>query len=156
MACYLIGSALIAAGIAVGNVIAASFRQQYCPPSLLGRVTANMRFLAYGMIPLGALLAGVLGTTLGVRNALWVLQALFAAACLLLLTPRIRAARQLPGPPAALDDLCRPVSFPEGKISTQERSSARTPGLRGFMQEPDGPGHGGRRPYPADADRHRR
>jgi len=97
MACYLIGSALIAGGIAVANVIAGSFRQEYCPPSLLGRVTASMRFLAYGMIPLGALLAGVLGTAVGVRNALWVLQALFAAAGLLLLTPRIRATRQLPG-----------------------------------------------------------
>jgi hypothetical protein len=40
-----------------------------------------MRFLAYGMIPLGALLAGVLGTV-----------------GLLLLTPHIRAIRQLPLP----------------------------------------------------------
>jgi len=96
IACYLAGSALIAAGLAAINVIAGSFRQGYCPPSLLGRVTASMRFLAYGMIPLGALLAGALGTVLGVRNALWVLQALFAAASLFLLAFRIRAGR--PGP----------------------------------------------------------
>jgi predicted MFS family arabinose efflux permease len=95
MACYLTGAALIAAGIAVANVIAGSFRQEYCPPFLLGRVTVSMRFLAYGMIPPGALLAGALGTTLGVRNALWVLQALFAASGLILLTPRIRSG--LPG-----------------------------------------------------------
>jgi predicted MFS family arabinose efflux permease len=96
LACYLIGSVLIAGGLAVGNVIIASFRQQYCPPSLLGRVTASMRFLGYGMIPLGALLAGALGTALGVRDALWVVQGIFAASALLLLTPRIRAARDLP------------------------------------------------------------
>jgi hypothetical protein len=38
-----------------------------------------MRFLVYGMIPLGALLAGVLGAALGVRDALWILQGIFAA-----------------------------------------------------------------------------
>ena len=88
---------LIAGGLVVGNVIIGSFRQRYCPPSLLGRVTASMRFLGYGMVPLGALLAGALGTALGVRDALWIVQVIFAASGLLLLTPRIRAARDLPG-----------------------------------------------------------
>ena len=97
MACYVIGAGLIASGLAVGNVIVGSFRQQYCPPSLLGRVTASMRFLGYGMIPLGALLAGTLGAALGVRDALWAVQGIFAASAVLLLTPRIRAARDLPG-----------------------------------------------------------
>ncbi len=96
MACYVIGAGLIASGLAVGNVIVGSFRQRYCPPSLLGRVTASMRFLGYGMIPLGALLAGALGTALGVRDALWIVQGIFAASAVLLLTPRIRAARDLP------------------------------------------------------------
>jgi predicted MFS family arabinose efflux permease len=100
LACYAAGSALIAGGISVANVIAGSFRQEYCPPAMLGRASASMRFLAYGMIPLGALLAGALGTALGARNALWIVQAIFAASALFLLTPRIRTARQLPGQPA--------------------------------------------------------
>ena len=95
LACYLTGATVIAAGLAAGNVIAGSFRQQYCPPSLLGRVTAGMRFLAYGMIPLGAVAAGALGTALGARNALWVLQALFAAAALFLVASRVRAGLPL-------------------------------------------------------------
>jgi hypothetical protein len=97
LACYLIGSMLIAGGLVVGNVIIGSFRQHYCPPPLLGRVTASMRFLGYGMIPLGALLAGALGAVLGVRDALWIVQGIFAASALFLLTPRIRTARDLPG-----------------------------------------------------------
>lgn len=91
LACYLAGAGLIAAALAAGNVIIGSFRQRYCPPSMLGRVTASMRFLAYGMIPLGALLAGALGTALGVRDGLWLLQGLFAAAGLILVSSRIRA-----------------------------------------------------------------
>ena len=69
--CYLVGAFMMSAGSLVGNILAASFRQAYCPPEMLGRVVANMRFAAWGTIPLGALLAGVLGTTLGVRTALW-------------------------------------------------------------------------------------
>jgi MFS family permease len=103
LACYAAGAALIAGGISVGNVIAGSFRQEYCPPAMLGRASASMRFLAYGMIPFGALLAGALGTALGVRNALWIVQAIFAASALFLLTPRIRTARQLPRRPSAAD-----------------------------------------------------
>jgi MFS family permease len=100
LACYVAGSALISGGISVTNVIAGSFRQEYCPPAMLGRAAASMRFLAYGMIPLGALLAGALGTALGVRNGLWIVQVIFAASVLLLLTPRIRGARELPRQPA--------------------------------------------------------
>jgi membrane protein implicated in regulation of membrane protease activity len=67
---------------------------------MLGRVTASMRFLAFGMIPLGALLAGALGTALGVRDGLWLVLVIFAASSLVLLAPRIRTARNLPHAPA--------------------------------------------------------
>jgi hypothetical protein len=97
LACYLAGSAVIAGAIVVGNVIIGSFRQ-YCPPPMLGRVTASMRFLGYGAVPLGALLAGALGTALGVRDALWVVQVAFAASGLLLMTRDIRTVRNLPVP----------------------------------------------------------
>jgi MFS family permease len=99
IALFVVGSMLVAAAIVVGNVILGSFRQHYCPPALLGRVTASMRFLAFGMIPLGALLAGALGTALGPRGGLWVVQAIFAGSAAFLLTPRIRSARNLPDRP---------------------------------------------------------
>jgi predicted MFS family arabinose efflux permease len=117
LACYLAGSTLVAGGLVVANVIAASFRQDYCPPSMLGRVTASMRFLAFGLIPLGALLAGALGTALGVRDGLWIVLAIFAASSLFLLTPRIRTARNLPHTP--------------GIVSASARAgSPRRPGYR--------------------------
>jgi len=53
-----------------GNIIKASFQQRYCPPDLLGRLTASTAFLSYGTIPLGALLGGALGTVLGIRTAM--------------------------------------------------------------------------------------
>jgi len=99
IACYVIGAAVVSGGIIVSNVIAASFRQEYCPPSMLGRATATTRLVAFGAVPLGALLAGTLGTALGVRNGLWVDLALYAASGSLLLTRSIRTTRDLPRRP---------------------------------------------------------
>jgi hypothetical protein len=99
IACYVIGAGAVAAGLAVGNVIVNSFKQTYCPPSMLGRVTASMRFVVWGTIPLGSLLAGALGTALGIRNALYAMLALFATSALLLLTREIRSLKNLPAAP---------------------------------------------------------
>ena len=85
VSCYLAGAFTVSAGSLVGNILAASFRQAYCPPEILGRVVANMRFAAWGTIPLGALLAGVVGTTLGVRTALWALLGGYVLSGLILL-----------------------------------------------------------------------
>jgi predicted MFS family arabinose efflux permease len=100
-ACYVIGATVVAATVVVAGIIVGSFRQAYCPPEMLGRVTASMRFVAFGGIPLGALLAGALGTALGVRNGLWVILAIYALAGALLLTGDIRKDRDLPAAPAA-------------------------------------------------------
>jgi len=73
------GVALLVASIAAGEfgaiiyaITNVSLRQRLCPDALLGRVTATMRFLIMGAFPLGALLGGVLGETLGLRGTLWV------------------------------------------------------------------------------------
>jgi MFS family permease len=57
-------------GMVVYNITQVSFRQGLCPPELLGRMNATMRFLVWGTMPLGAFLGGVLGTVLGVRQTL--------------------------------------------------------------------------------------
>ena len=101
VAFYLAGSAVVAAGILVGNIIAASFRQDYCPPSMIGRVTTGMRFLSFGGVPTGALAAGGLAAAMGVRQALWVVVAADAVTGTLLLTRAIRSAKNLPSCPMA-------------------------------------------------------
>jgi MFS family permease len=59
--------ALAGAGIA-----AVTFRQTICPPELLGRVTATMRLLVWGMTPVGGLVGGVLAQSYGPRIAVMV------------------------------------------------------------------------------------
>ncbi len=58
--------------VVIYNITQVSFRQGLCPPELLGRMNATMRFLVWGTLPLGALVGGALGTAIGVRNTLLV------------------------------------------------------------------------------------
>jgi Major Facilitator Superfamily len=99
LAFYLAGSLIAVTGIVVGNVILMSFRQTYCPPRLLGRVTATMRVLLVGTNPLGALLAGGLGTWLGIRNALWIMLGIVALSGTTLLTRTFTGITDLPTAP---------------------------------------------------------
>jgi MFS family permease len=58
--------------VVVYNITQVSFRQGLCPPALLGRMNATMRFLVWGTMPLGGLIGGVLGSVIGVRHTLFV------------------------------------------------------------------------------------
>ncbi|MFC9897693.1 MFS transporter [Nocardia sp. NPDC127579] len=94
--CYALGMLLCCTGIAITNIIVSSFRQSYTPAGMLGRVTATVRFLLNGSYPLGALVAALLGTWLGVRAALWLMLGLVAVAGVILLTRTLLAPRDLP------------------------------------------------------------
>jgi MFS family permease len=61
------GQALGGAGAITWNVITVSLRQRIAPDHLLGRVNAGYRLLAWGSMPLGALLGGVAADLLSVR-----------------------------------------------------------------------------------------
>ncbi|HEY3528579.1 MAG TPA: MFS transporter [Nocardioides sp.] len=60
------------AGVVVYNITQVSFRQALCPERLLGRMNATMRFVVWGTMPIGGLLGGALGSTVGVRTTLFV------------------------------------------------------------------------------------
>ncbi|MFE2185827.1 MFS transporter [Streptomyces sp. NPDC059455] len=101
MALFVAGGFCVTAGVVAGNVIKASFQQRYCPPELLGRLTATSAFISYGTLPLGALLGGALGTALGLRAAMWITTAGIPLAGLILLFSPIRRSRDLPASPRA-------------------------------------------------------
>jgi len=98
LAFAVIANMLVACGVVVSNVIAASFRQAYIPSRLLGRVSSVTMTVAFAAMPAGAVLAGLLATTVGIRTALWILTALISASGLLYLLTPIRRLRDLPPP----------------------------------------------------------
>lgn len=92
---FAAGNAGFAAGVVVLSILARTHRQQAAPAELLPRVMATVRFLSWGVIPLGALLAGGLGELVGLRGALAVLCALaFATPAIAALSP-VRGLRDL-------------------------------------------------------------
>jgi MFS family permease len=66
------GLLMVSFSATVYNVNQVSFRQRLCPDRLLGRMNATMRFVVWGVLPIGALLGGILGAALGVRTTLWI------------------------------------------------------------------------------------
>src|SRR5262249_61949739 len=56
----------------VYNITQISLRQAITPERLQGRMNSVMRFIVWGVLPLGALLGGLLATTIGIRNTLWI------------------------------------------------------------------------------------
>ncbi|MEV5481698.1 MULTISPECIES: MFS transporter [Streptomyces] len=106
---FAIGSGVVFFGAVVYNVAQVSFRQALCPPRLLGRMNATLRFLMWGTLPLGALAGGALADAFGARTALaWCAAGFLAVPLPLLLSP-LRRMRDLPatGPD---EDTARPGS----------------------------------------------
>jgi MFS family permease len=56
----------------VFDVHTAALRQIISPDELQGRTASAMAFVTQGVKPLGALIGGVLGETIGIRGALWI------------------------------------------------------------------------------------
>lgn len=64
----LVIGAILAVSSSIGgafNVVFGSIRQRIVPNHLLGRVMASFRVIAWGALPLGALLGGIIGQTFG-------------------------------------------------------------------------------------------
>jgi MFS family permease len=78
------------------NVAQVSYRQAVCPPRLLGRMNAAVRWIVWGTMPLGGILGGALGTAIGIRPTLWIgIVGSWAAGFWVLFSP-LRRMRDLP------------------------------------------------------------
>jgi MFS family permease len=92
---FAAGNVVFSAGVVVLSVVTRTYRQIASPPDLLPRVMATVRFVSWGAIPVGGLVAGALAGALGSRVTLMVF--VVAAACmpLTLLRSPVRHLRDL-------------------------------------------------------------
>ncbi|GAA1310741.1 MFS transporter [Saccharothrix xinjiangensis] len=96
LALFALGTAVTSAGVVLYNVTQVSLRQALSPDRLLGRVTAGVRFLGWGAMPVGALAGGALAEWVGVRGTLWVASAGMVASVLWLVLSPLRRVRDVP------------------------------------------------------------
>jgi MFS family permease len=93
-----LGSFLLAFFIVLYNITQVTLRQRLCPPRLLGRMNASIRFVVWGVMPLGSLLAGWLGTALGMEASLWIAVAGTVLGALPVVLSPLTRMRELPRP----------------------------------------------------------
>jgi predicted MFS family arabinose efflux permease len=91
-----VGLAVTGGGIGAGNVIQRTFFQNYCPPNMIGRVSATQQAFNFGTMPIGALIAGAVGSAIGVRATMWIAAVGFSVVGAILYFSPIRRSRQLP------------------------------------------------------------
>jgi MFS family permease len=72
VALYPIGFATFLFTGVVYNVAQVSYRQAVTPPRLMGRMNAAVRWIVWGTMPLGAIIGGALGSTIGIRPTMWI------------------------------------------------------------------------------------
>ena len=99
------GAALVVAGMflvgafaVAGNVVRGAWRQRYVPAPVMGRVVTSIQFVNFGTMPVAGVLAGWLGSTIGVRDTLAVMALVHLGGCLLILLSPLRGRRDLPSP----------------------------------------------------------
>jgi MFS family permease len=83
-------------GGVVYNVSSRTLFQSMTPNRMLGRATAVVRTIVWGVIPLGTLLGGVVAEVIGVREAIWAGAAGATFAALPILLSPVPRLRELP------------------------------------------------------------
>ena len=108
-------------GVVLYNVTQLSMRQAITPERLQGRMNSTIRFIVWGVMPLGQLVGGALATWFGLRTAIWVGTIGISFAWLPLVFGPLLSLREMPEPyqeppaPDALDadaDAITPGPFP--------------------------------------------
>ncbi|MFJ6619343.1 MFS transporter [Kitasatospora sp. NPDC091335] len=92
---FAVGNAGFSAGVVVATIVTRTHRQTHTPPELLPRVMATVRFVSWGAIPVGALLAGAASSAWGARTALLLVAVCSLAGPAILASGSVRRLRDL-------------------------------------------------------------
>jgi len=86
---------LLSVWVPIYGVNALSLRQTITPDHLQGRVTATMRFIGWGTLPIGSLIGGALGSTIGLRPTIGLAVVGTVVAVIWLVLSPVRAVQEL-------------------------------------------------------------
>lgn len=100
VAAALVAFALMGLAGGTWNVLSATRRQRRTPHAMIARVSSAFRVVAWGVIPIGAALGGVIGEKLGVTSVFVLGGVLVAALGLLVLRSFLRPEPDLPPTPS--------------------------------------------------------
>ncbi|GAB3983920.1 MFS transporter [Plantactinospora veratri] len=102
LAALLAAEFLAGLGVMMLDITVGSLQTAVIPERLLARVAGAKRTVNYGIRPIGAMLGGSLGATIGVRPTLWIATVGALAGLLWVLPTSIPKLRELPEPEHAV------------------------------------------------------
>jgi MFS family permease len=125
---YLIGALFISSFFnVIYNVNQVGLRQAITPLRMQGRMNATMRFMVWGTIPIGALVGGLLGNTIGLRPTLWISAIGSCLPFLPVLFSPVRSLEEIPNPPEEAADAVEAAAerelVPPGQLPPVDASS---------------------------------
>lgn len=92
---FAVGNIGVGIGVLVLSILTRTHRQTVSPNDVLPRVMGTVRFLTWGPIPIGAVVAGAAAGPLGIRTVMWVASALTVCAPLVLWLRGVARMRDL-------------------------------------------------------------
>ncbi|GAB3614037.1 MFS transporter [Humibacter ginsengisoli] len=104
----VVGEFFLMFAVVVYNVAQVSFRQRICPPPLLGRMNASIRFVVWGVIPISGVVTGALGAWIGVVPTMWVGCVCGLLGCGIVVFSPLSRLRRLPDAGDAVTDRTSP------------------------------------------------
>jgi Na+/melibiose symporter-like transporter len=98
VALLVVGGLCVSAGVVAGNIIRGAWRNAYVPEGMIARQMTAAQFVNFGTMPVAALVAGALGSAIGVRETVVLMMTIHALACLSLWVSPLRGLREMPLP----------------------------------------------------------
>jgi MFS family permease len=92
----VVAELIVSYGVVVYNVTQVSMRQAITPERLQGRMNSVIRFIVWGVMPLGTLAGGAIATGFDLRTAIWIGAIGNALAWLPVTIGPVRTLRELP------------------------------------------------------------
>jgi MFS family permease len=121
----IVAELIVSFGVVVYNVTQVSMRQAITPERLQGRMNSVIRFIVWGVMPLGTLAGGAIATGFDLRTAIWIGAIGNALAWLPVTIGPVRTLRELPS-----------VGEDEPQKIAETESEALLPGPVPQLEEP--------------------
>jgi MFS family permease len=99
---FVLGGIVYAAGIVSGNIMIATFTQDYVPVGMQARRSATTKLVVFGTTPLGAVAGAFLGQAYGPRAAVWIAAIVATLSVGILFAGPLKNNRNLPTEQAVL------------------------------------------------------
>jgi MFS family permease len=96
MVAFAVGNAIFSTGVVWFSTATRTYRFMSTPPELLSRVMATVRFVSWGAIPVGGMLAGLFADAFGLRAGVLALAVTTLAVPAVLLASSVRGLRDFP------------------------------------------------------------